>query len=304
MKQSTATCNMKISSKIPQTPGGRGPSRSCCPAAERHLSDSLHRLKAGYVSGAPIVAPGSWSAVAAAPLFERSERCERAAPCESGVCPHPTPAALHDAGSNSKPLNVCKAGAPKILRGCLLLVLLLLPLCFAGILPAAVISYTHDGAGRLTGVDYGGGRGLAYTYDDAGNLTQKAVLAPFPDSDGDGMDDAWELEHFGTLDRDGTGDFDGDGLLDLHEFLAGTDPTDPDSALTILPGAVVGEDGVTIEWQSVPGKTYRVQFKDSLDAQEWQDVAGDVTADGATAGKIDPTGSAQPHRFYRVLLVQ
>ena len=46
----------------------------------------------------------------------------------------------------------------------------------------------------------------------------------FEDNDGDGMPDAWELEHFGTLDRDGTGDYDGDGISDLDEYLNGTDP--------------------------------------------------------------------------------
>ncbi len=45
------------------------------------------------------------------------------------------------------------------------------------------------------------------------------------DTDGDGMDDDWELANFGTLDRDGTGDYDGDGISDLDEFLNGTDPT-------------------------------------------------------------------------------
>jgi hypothetical protein len=44
------------------------------------------------------------------------------------------------------------------------------------------------------------------------------------DTDGDGMLDEWELEYFGTLDRDGSKDFDGDGILDLDEFLNGTDP--------------------------------------------------------------------------------
>ncbi|MDO3384001.1 Ig-like domain-containing protein [Gilvimarinus algae] len=48
---------------------------------------------------------------------------------------------------------------------------------------------------------------------------------PHNDTDGDGMDDDWEMEHFGTLDRDGTGDFDGDGRSDLQEFLDGTEPT-------------------------------------------------------------------------------
>lgn len=45
------------------------------------------------------------------------------------------------------------------------------------------------------------------------------------DTDGDGMDDAWELEHFGNLDRDGSEDFDGDGISDLDEYLNGTDPS-------------------------------------------------------------------------------
>ncbi|MBW2031292.1 MAG: calcium-binding protein, partial [Deltaproteobacteria bacterium] len=45
------------------------------------------------------------------------------------------------------------------------------------------------------------------------------------DTDGDSMPDSWEMDHFGTLDRDGTGDFDGDGISDLDEYLYGTDPT-------------------------------------------------------------------------------
>jgi len=44
------------------------------------------------------------------------------------------------------------------------------------------------------------------------------------DSDGDGLDDDWELAYFGTLARDGTGDFDGGGQTDLAEYRAGTNP--------------------------------------------------------------------------------
>lgn len=47
---------------------------------------------------------------------------------------------------------------------------------------------------------------------------------PADDKDGDGMADAWELEHFGNLDRDGTADSDGDGYTDLEEYQNGTDP--------------------------------------------------------------------------------
>jgi hypothetical protein len=47
----------------------------------------------------------------------------------------------------------------------------------------------------------------------------------YVDTDNDGMDDEWELRYFGTMNRDGTGDYSGSGYTDLEEFLWGTDPT-------------------------------------------------------------------------------
>jgi hypothetical protein len=50
------------------------------------------------------------------------------------------------------------------------------------------------------------------------------------DSDGDGLPDAWEIEHFGNLAaQDGNGDPDGDGLSNLLELGCGTDPNDADT---------------------------------------------------------------------------
>ena len=63
---------------------------------------------------------------------------------------------------------------------------------------------------------------------ESGTL-QRIDLIGDIDSEPDGMRDAWELEYFETLSRDGTGDFDGDGFSDLEEHDQGTDPTDPAS---------------------------------------------------------------------------
>lgn len=53
---------------------------------------------------------------------------------------------------------------------------------------------------------------------------------PEVDTDGDGIDDDWEMEHFGDLTTaDDTTDFDGDGVSDLNEFRMGYDPKDPQS---------------------------------------------------------------------------
>ncbi len=51
----------------------------------------------------------------------------------------------------------------------------------------------------------------------------------FLDSDGDSMADSWELDQFGDLSHDGTGNADSDGLTDVEEYLNGTDPSDADS---------------------------------------------------------------------------
>ena len=57
---------------------------------------------------------------------------------------------------------------------------------------------------------------------------------------------------------------------------------------------------VTLTWASVPGRTYRVQFKADLTESNWTDLSGDVTANGSTASKTDSTIGNAPRRFYRV----
>jgi autotransporter-associated beta strand protein len=49
----------------------------------------------------------------------------------------------------------------------------------------------------------------------------------FPDSDADGINDAWEVKYFGSITaKDGTADSDSDGITDLAEFVALSSPED------------------------------------------------------------------------------
>jgi len=49
------------------------------------------------------------------------------------------------------------------------------------------------------------------------------------DTDKDGMPDEWEVAYFDNISRNGSGDYDSDGVSDLQEYQAGTDPTVADT---------------------------------------------------------------------------
>jgi len=49
------------------------------------------------------------------------------------------------------------------------------------------------------------------------------------DSRGVGMPDWWQMKYFGNLNQPPDGDYDGDGVCNLDEYLEGTDPTNPNS---------------------------------------------------------------------------
>jgi hypothetical protein len=59
----------------------------------------------------------------------------------------------------------------------------------------------------------------------------------------------------------------------------------------------------TLTLSAIPGGTYRVQYKDSLDSPIWHDLAPGISATSSTVTAMDSiNGAAQ--RFYRVLLLQ
>src|SRR6202034_1879549 len=84
------------------------------------------------------------------------------------------------------------------------------------------------------------------------------------DSDGNGLPDAWELANFGHLGVDPNADPDHDGMSNLQEYLAGTNPNDPTDAfrITSITRATIGANPTpftTITWTSQPTRWYFVQ---------------------------------------------
>lgn len=85
-------------------------------------------------------------------------------------------------------------------------------------------------------------------------------LYTFPDTNNNGISDLWEERFFGNLDpRPPDHDFDQDGATDLEEFLAGTDPTDPESLFTMGLPEEQPNRTVQITWATQSGRQYTLE---------------------------------------------
>jgi hypothetical protein len=68
-----------------------------------------------------------------------------------------------------------------------------------------------------------------------------------------------------------------------------------------LAGVAAAGNEFVLGWDSIPGTSYRVQYKDELTAPVWTDVVPDLTASGASLSYTNADGSGQG--FFRVLVL-
>lgn len=88
-----------------------------------------------------------------------------------------------------------------------------------------------------------------------------------PDSDGDGLADAWEYLHFNSLlTANGSSDQDADGQGDLAEYEANTDPDDPASRFRMISHQhSLGPLSIsTLTFATRPGRVYRLEYDADL----------------------------------------
>jgi hypothetical protein len=146
------------------------------------------------------------------------------------------------------------------------------------------------------------------TYVDKVVLTKNSGFTPFgvgPDQsatatqcdvDDDGMEDAWEAEHFRSLQLVGNQHSDTDLFCNCDEYIAGTDPNDAESYPRIT--AMDASDRIVLTIPSKPGRDYTVEFTDDPIGQgSWQILAADVPGKDGELEVSDPNPVRQ--RIYR-----
>ncbi|HYV27843.1 MAG TPA: hypothetical protein VFA77_09940, partial [Candidatus Eisenbacteria bacterium] len=60
-------------------------------------------------------------------------------------------------------------------------------------------------------------------------------------------------------------------------------------------------NGVMVLWNAVPGRTYRVEFKNRIEDPNWTELPGEVIPTSTTGAKLDSSTQTAEKRFYRVV---
>jgi hypothetical protein len=161
--------------------------------------------------------------------------------------------------------------------------------------------------GAFTGFAYGAN--IGWINLGTGRLTTDSIISP--DTDVDGIADAWEMRRFGALNIGGVGtDTDHDGQSDAAEYIADTDPSNPGESLSITSQTIsTDRSQITLVFRTTsPGRLYRVQQSTTLLATgpgAWEDVPElgtflALTPDTAATFSLPPG----PTRFFRVVVVK
>jgi len=131
----------------------------------------------------------------------------------------------------------------------------------------------------------------------SGIRSSDATITVAVDADHDGIPDDWEsawgLNSNNPLDA-GL-DYDGDGMTNLQEYIAGTDPWDSDSYLKVDQINATG----TLQFTARAGRTYTILFQDGLNTGPWTRLSNIPAGNLRIVTVLDPNPGG--NRFYRLV---
>jgi hypothetical protein len=91
------------------------------------------------------------------------------------------------------------------------------------------------------------------------------------DTDGDGLPDTWEETY--NLDfnnaADAASDSDHDGLTNLQEFWAGTNPSDAESAVRLTAASVPGASALILSFEAISNRSYTIESRNAIGSGNW-----------------------------------
>jgi subtilisin family serine protease len=121
------------------------------------------------------------------------------------------------------------------------------------------------------------------------------------DTDLNGLPDWWEQSYFGhLLGNQASADADGDGVSNLAEWIAGTNPTNRASYLHLLAPKLSTTNSLILQWPSVAGKSYRLERATNLVTGFNGIVRSNITARPPTNSEVDAAMLPTRPLYYRL----